>query len=233
MSVFLRPYGVVAVIDGIVLIARGVADYRVNPTLATGDVKVSKNGGAFANLTTLPTVTPAGDTSVRVDLSATEMQAARIVVRFIDQTNPKEWEDQELLIETYGHASAQLPIDLHNTVNLGLTSLPSVVPGVESGLPTLDSNLRVKAVSEVVSDKAGYALSSSGLDAVAAPAEVSSNAQARGSFVGMFRSLFNRFHNRVEQTLTEQRLFKDDGTTAYVTRTVSSDGTTQVVGTTT
>ncbi len=32
---------------------------KANPTLAAGDVKVSKDGGAFANLTTLPSANPA------------------------------------------------------------------------------------------------------------------------------------------------------------------------------
>ncbi len=33
--------------------------FRAAPTLAAGDFKVSKDGGAFANLGTLPAVTPA------------------------------------------------------------------------------------------------------------------------------------------------------------------------------
>lgn len=102
-----RPYGKAATIDGLPLITRGAVDYKANPTLAAGDVKVSKDGGTFNNLTTLPTVTPTSDTTVRISLSATEMQAARVIVRFVDQTVPKEWEDQELIIETESHPSAQ------------------------------------------------------------------------------------------------------------------------------
>jgi hypothetical protein len=45
-------------------------------------------------------------------LSATEMQAARIVVYVIDQSNPKVWFDRVINIETYGNASAQHPFDL-------------------------------------------------------------------------------------------------------------------------
>jgi hypothetical protein len=40
------------------------------------------------------------------------MTAARITVYIVDQTNPKAWLDKVLLIETYGHASAQHPFDL-------------------------------------------------------------------------------------------------------------------------
>lgn len=111
---FLRAYGAAGTIDGVPLITRGAMDYKANPTLATGDVQISKDGGAFANITTLPAVTPSGGTSVLVNLSATETQAKHIIVRFIDQTATKEWEDQEIIVETFGHASAQFTGDLNN-----------------------------------------------------------------------------------------------------------------------
>ena len=40
------------------------------------------------------------------------MQAARIVIKVIDQTDPKLWEDQAIIIDTYGNASAQHAFDL-------------------------------------------------------------------------------------------------------------------------
>ena len=73
---------------------------KANPTLATGDWKISKDGGAEANLTTLPVVQPAGSTTVRVALSATEMTADVVTITGIDQTNPKEWLDFKLCIPT-------------------------------------------------------------------------------------------------------------------------------------
>ena len=111
---FLRTYGAAGTIDGVPLITRGAMDYKANPTLATGDVQISKDGGAFANITTLPVVTPSGGTSILVSLSAIETQAKHIAVRFIDQTSPKEWEDQEIIIETFGNASAQFTGDINN-----------------------------------------------------------------------------------------------------------------------
>lgn len=83
-----------------VLITRGLTDAKANPTLATGDVKISKDGGAFANLTTLPTVTPASGVRVAIALSATECEATRLTITFIDQTSPKEWEDRVLHFDT-------------------------------------------------------------------------------------------------------------------------------------
>jgi len=90
---------------------RASADLKSNPTLASGDAKVSKDGGAFANLTTLPAVTPASGIAVKVALSATELSAEFLFVQLVDQTNPKEWEDQVLLVYTYGHASARHAFD--------------------------------------------------------------------------------------------------------------------------
>lgn len=66
---------------------------KANPTIAAGDFKISKDGGAFANLNTLPTVTPASGVRVVVLLSATEMTADDVLVVWQDQTNPKEWAD--------------------------------------------------------------------------------------------------------------------------------------------
>lgn len=64
-----------------------------NPTLAAGDVTISLDGGAYANLGTLPAVTPAASGSVKVTLSQAETNADNIAIRFIDQTSPAEWCD--------------------------------------------------------------------------------------------------------------------------------------------
>ena len=74
--------------------------FKSSPTIASGDFKISKDGGAFANLTTLPTVTPAATVSVKLDLSATEMNADQVLIVWIDQTSPKEWIDGSLAINT-------------------------------------------------------------------------------------------------------------------------------------
>lgn len=73
---------------------------KSTPTIAAGDFKISKDGGAFANLTTLPTNTPASTVSVKLDLSATEMNADNILITWIDQTSTKEWADGWLEINT-------------------------------------------------------------------------------------------------------------------------------------
>ena len=65
---------------------------KSNPTIAAGDFKVSKDGGALANLTTLPSVTPASSVMVKIDLSATEMTADNVTVVCSDAAGA-EWCD--------------------------------------------------------------------------------------------------------------------------------------------
>lgn len=67
--------------------------WKLTPTIAAADFKVSKDGAAFANLATLPSEEPAGSGQVKISLSATEMDADEVVVRGIDQTAVKEWAD--------------------------------------------------------------------------------------------------------------------------------------------
>lgn len=74
--------------------------FKANPTIAAGDFKVSKDGGALANLATLPTVEPAASIWVKITLSATEMTADNVAIQAIDQTDPKEWADWALSIPT-------------------------------------------------------------------------------------------------------------------------------------
>ena len=75
-------------------------NFKSTPTIAAGDFQVSKDGGAFANLTTLPVVTPAASRWVKISLSATEMNADNVVIQCVDQTSPKEWADDGICILT-------------------------------------------------------------------------------------------------------------------------------------
>lgn len=74
--------------------------FKANPTLAAGDVTISKDEGAFANLATLPTVAPASGRQVQVELTGTEMNADKVTILFHDQTAPPEWSDYAITIVT-------------------------------------------------------------------------------------------------------------------------------------
>lgn len=68
-------------------------NFKSSPTIAAGDFKVAIDGAALANLTTLPSVSPASSVCVLIELSSSEMNGDVITVIGIDQTSPKEWAD--------------------------------------------------------------------------------------------------------------------------------------------
>jgi hypothetical protein len=71
------------------IIKRGVVDFAVSAdwTPSAGDVKISKDGGAAANVTNLPTAITMGNAAMwDFSLTATEMQAALVQVTVADAT---------------------------------------------------------------------------------------------------------------------------------------------------
>jgi hypothetical protein len=73
--------------------------FLTNPTLASGDVKVSIDGAAYGNLGTLPAVTPAAGTSVKVTLAQGEINGDNIFVKFQDAAGA-EWCDKVFNFQT-------------------------------------------------------------------------------------------------------------------------------------
>lgn len=79
-----------------------VADANVfqsNPTIAAGDFQVSTDGGTLANLTTTPVVTPTGSKTVKVTVSAAEMNGDVITIEGSDVAG-SQWKDVKIVIST-------------------------------------------------------------------------------------------------------------------------------------
>jgi hypothetical protein len=72
---------------------------KSTPTLAAGDFTISKDGGAFGNLATLPVVTPAASYGVLIALSSTEMTCAHALIICHDAAGA-EWDDLRIIIDT-------------------------------------------------------------------------------------------------------------------------------------
>jgi hypothetical protein len=72
---------------------------KANPTIAAGDFKVSTDGGALANLGTLPVVTPASSAMVKITLSTSEMNGDNVTVVCSDAAGA-EWCDLTINIQT-------------------------------------------------------------------------------------------------------------------------------------
>ena len=83
--------------------------FQSNPTIAAGDFKVSIDGGALANLTTLPTVDPAASKAVKITLSIAEMTGDNIQLICSDASGA-EWCDLIVNIQTVSNQVDELAL---------------------------------------------------------------------------------------------------------------------------
>lgn len=123
------------------ILKRAVIDLAATAdwTPATGDTKVSKDGGNVANTTNNPAaVGGTGSVLWTLTLTATELQAAVVDVQIVD-SDTKTIEDQVIKIFTYGNASAKIVPDLSDIVRMGLTALPNAAAEASGGLYTRGS----------------------------------------------------------------------------------------------
>lgn len=120
------------------VIKRAVVDFAVGAdwTPAAGDVKISKDGGAAANVTNLPTAITMGNTAMwDFSLTAAEMQAKLVRITVSDSAT-KAVEDVMFELDTYGDANAQHAVDFNDAVRAGLTALPNAAAEAAGGLYT-------------------------------------------------------------------------------------------------
>lgn len=194
MSAIMRKYGVSTTIT-FPLIKAGSNNFAVSGdyTHASGDVKITKDEGTAATATNAPSALTMGNGAIwTLTLTATEMQAARIVVTIIDATT-KAIEDQAIIIETYGNASAQHEFDLDTATQ-----------------------------SVTVSDKTGFALTSGEhtniADAILKRDWTSVTGEAGRSVLNALRHLRNRWGTS-GGTLT---VYKEDDSTSAWTATLTT-----------
>lgn len=81
--------------------------FKTNPTIASGDWKISKDGGAYANLATLPVVEPAGSSTVKIALSGIEMDGDNVHLVGADATGA-EWASVGIHIHPVSDQNADL-----------------------------------------------------------------------------------------------------------------------------
>jgi hypothetical protein len=114
------------------IIKAGTTDFAVGAdwTPVAGDITISKDGGAAANVTNLPTAIVMGNGAIwDFSLTATEMQAAQMVIAVVDAV-AKEVQDSSFTVETFGNASAQYAFDLSvatQTVNAATLAAGSIL----------------------------------------------------------------------------------------------------------
>ena len=150
--------------------------FQSNPTIASGDFKVSTDGGALANLNTLPVVTPASSKMVKITLSSTEMNGDNVTVVCSDASGA-EWCDLVFNIQTsarqiddlaFPNTSGRgMDVDASGGVEVGsfqagaLTSAAFAAGAIDNAAIAADaigsSELAASAVTEIQS---GLALAS-------------------------------------------------------------------------
>jgi hypothetical protein len=146
----LRKYGVQTTIL-FPLIDAGAVDFEATPVTDSGtDCEIIKDEGTSTTATN--DFAHEGRGIYSLVLTATEMQAARIVVTIVDDAT-KAFEDQCVIIDTYGHASAQHAVDLDDGVRAGLTALPNAAADAAGGLPISDAGgLDLDAMNTNIND---------------------------------------------------------------------------------
>lgn len=207
---------------------RGTQDFENTPvTFATGDAQGSLDEGNFGNLTN---PVHEGNGAYSMALTAGALNGARLVITIIDSAT-KTWEDQIIVVETYGNASAQHAMDFDDAVRGGLTALPDANADAGGGLPIsdaggLDMDARLDAA---VSSRATPAqVNTEVLDVLNTDtfAESGGVVAATASLVAKVGWLCTLARNRITQTASTQTLRNDADNADIATAAVSDDGTT-------
>lgn len=141
---YLRKYGTGTGADIYINIPKaGSANHAVSAdwTPAAGDVKISKDGGAAANIGTLPTAVAMGNSTIwKFVFTDAELQAAFISVTVSDSAT-KAVDDTGFSIETYGNASALHAFDLDTaTQSVNVTQFGGSNGTFASGRPEVNTS---------------------------------------------------------------------------------------------
>ncbi len=135
-----------------------------NPTIAAGDFKISTDGGALANLATLPAVTPATSKMVQITLSASEMNGDNITVVCSDAAGA-EWCDLIINIQTVAN---QID-DLSGRLPAALVSgrIDANVGAIDGGLLTIKKNSALNNFEFLMIDATDHITPKTGLTVTA------------------------------------------------------------------
>ncbi len=190
---------------------------------------MSKNGGTLANLTTLPTVTPASGKLVKVTLSATEMECDNATVVCSDASGA-EWKDLIINIQT---ATRQIDDLAYGTVSANVVQISGDVTAADN--------------AESFFDGAGYAGTNNVIPTVTtvnglASGAVTASALATDAAQEIADTVLARSRSNVDNTASEDSLyeligaildgdtssgdleiFKTDGTTVFNTRALGTN----------
>ena len=180
-----------------VLFAQSDNQIKSNPSLSSGDWKVSIDGGAFANLATLPDVDPDSSVQVLVSLSAGEMNGDEIMVTAIDAAGA-EWHSAAWVIHTAAQTldtmDANIDAILTDTAEIGAAGAGLTALATQASVNDVPTNAELTAAIAAGDDAVLAAiallnnLSSAGAQAAAAAALAAYDA-ATGADVAALHNL--------------------------------------------
>lgn len=130
---FDRKYGVLTTVPLAVRSPASSSSDRLLTTaspFATGDVKISKDGGAFANTANLPTQVTASEPGRVLQLEATELECMEAHIIIKDQDGPA-FRDLEILVRTELRLGA---VDIDAAANSNKTAFRAVGQGTGHGM---------------------------------------------------------------------------------------------------
>ena len=239
MAAFLRKYAAATTLN-FPLISFNSVSFTSTASLTTADSKVSLNEGAFT--TTVNAVVNEGSYGYSYTCTTADMTAARIVLVIVNTAATKTFEDTMILVETYGHASAQHPFDL-SVVNQTVIASAGTVMLAASALSAgavVAGALSAGAFGAGFISAGGIATGAIDADALAddAVTEIWSKAAVEpagvpavtASMVDALSWMLVLSRNKITQTATLQTLLADNTAATIAASTISDDGTTFIRG---
>lgn len=203
--------------------------FQSNPTIASGDCKVSIDGGTLTNLATLPTVAPSSSKLVKITLSSSEMNGDNITVIWSDAAGG-ETKDLIINIQT---AARQIDDLAYGTVSANVVQISGDVTAADNAESFFDGD--------------GYAGTNNVIPTVTtvnglASGAVTASALATDAAQEIADTVLARSRSNVDNTASEDSLyeligaildgdtssgdleiFKTDGTTVFNTRALGTN----------
>ena len=195
--------------------------FQSSATLTTGDVKVSTDGAAFGNITTLPVVTPAAGKAILVSLSSTEMNGDNVQVLFSDAAGA-EWCDYLANIQTTARQVDDLAFPTVSGRSLDVTATGEAgIDWANIGGPTTVVDLSGTNIKDI--DATGLANIKTQMTNALTSDVIADSVPADGSRPTIAQALYMLSQFMTERSVSglTMTVKKVDGTTSLMTFTLN------------
>lgn len=208
--------------------------FQANPTIASGDFKVSIDGGALANLATLPAVTPAASKMVKVTLSTSEMNGDNVTFVGSDAAGA-EWKDIVVNIQTatnqFDSLATQASVNtIDDFIDTEIAALTTAIGVIDDFLDTEIAAIKAKTDNLPAAPAATGDIPTAATIADAVWDEPLTQPSGVFAWAGSFRNALNWLaalsRNKVTSTATLETLRNDADNADIATAVVSDDGST-------